>query len=151
MLNRPKLSLRIALLSVSRPSCYPKYCKYEGGIAIPRKKRSMLSSYGLIGKVHLESDWQEEELFAEIRSVFANAMSNDEAFPFQILLLTGSGTKSLTVPSLSSSFKWTPKEVAGRADSSVYILAGKNLKDEVNVIVVLFVCKWASMVFQKAN
>ncbi len=111
----------------------------------------MLSSYGLIGKVHLESDWQEEELFAEIRSVFASAMSNDEAFPFKILLLTGSGTKSLTVPSLSYSFKWTPKEVAGRADSSVYILAGKNLKNEVNVIVVLFVCKWASMVFQKAN
>ena len=55
----------------------------------------------------------------------------EEDFPFCVLLMTGSGTKSLMKPSLSSSFKWTPKEVAGRADSCVYILAEKKLKNEV--------------------
>ena len=126
---------------VCLPTCYPEYCKTSGGIAIPRKKRSVLSAHGLIGKIHLESHWSEEELFAEIRSVFADPMENDPTFPFRILLPTGSGTKSLTVPSLSSSFKWTPKEVAGRVDSSIYILSEKKLKNEViNSIVIVLSC-----------
>lgn len=58
-------------------------------------------------------------------------MGNDPNFPFDILQSTGSGTKSLVVPALSSSFKWTPKEVAGRGDSTVYILCRKALKIEV--------------------
>ena len=45
--------------------------------------------------------------------------------------MTGAGTKSLVVPALSSSFKWTPKEVAGRADSTIYILCKRKLKNEV--------------------
>ena len=116
---------------VCLPSCYPQYCKSGGGIAIPRKKRSVLAANGLIGKIHLESDWSEDEVFAEIRSVFSDPMDGDASFPFKILLLTGSGTKSLTIPSLSSSYRWIRKEVAGRADSFIYMLAKKGLKNEV--------------------
>lgn len=113
------------------PSCYQEVSKSGKDIAIPRKKRAILASNGLIGKVHLESDWTEDEVFAEIRSVFSNAMANDTQFPFTILLPTGSGTKSLTVPSLSLSFVWTPKEVAGKSQNTIYILAQKSLKLEV--------------------
>ena len=74
----------------------------------------MFANQGLIGKVHLES-----ELFIEVRSVFKDVMGADENFPFTFLVPTGGGLKSLTKPALSSSFKWTPKEVAGRSDSTI--------------------------------
>lgn len=115
---------------VCLPSCYVESSR-ASDIPIPRKKRSILAASGLIGKIHLESDWLEEEVFAEIRSVFASAMGGDCSFPFKILLPTGSGTKSLAIPSLSSSYRWTPKEVARRADNSVYILAESKLSNEV--------------------
>ena len=114
------------------PLCYSKYCSTpSSGIAIPRKKH-ILAAQGLLGKVHLESDWSENDVFSEIRSVFSKPMGNDAMFPFDILQLTGSGTKSLVIPALSSSFKWTPKEVAGRADSTIYIMCKKKLKNEVH-------------------
>ena len=69
---------------VCLPSCYPQYCKSGGGIALPRKKRSVLAANGLIGKIHLESDWSEDEVFAEIRSVFSDPMDGDASFPFKI-------------------------------------------------------------------
>ena len=94
-------------------------------------RRAILAANGLIGKIHLESNWTEEDVFAEICSIFSDAMKNDDAFPFKMLLPTGSGTKSLTIPSLSSSYKWTPKEVAGKSGSTVYILAEKRLKVQV--------------------
>ena len=64
--------------------------------------------------------------------VFHDAMGGDVNFPLTFQLPTGGGLKSLTKPALSFSFKWTPKEVAGKADSTIYILAGKELKNEVN-------------------
>ena len=113
--------------------CLPK--TYEDGsenaIAIPRKKRSLLARHGLIGKIHLESHWSEEELFAEVCSVFSNAMGDNVSFLFTFLVPTGGGSKTLTKPVVSATFKWTPKEVAGKADSTIYILAGKELKNEV--------------------
>lgn len=96
-----------------------------------KKKKFILAAQGLTGKVHLESDWGEEQVFNEIRSVFSEAMGNDSNFPFEILQLAGTGIKSLIVPALSSSFKWTPKEVAGRYDSTIYILCKKNIANEV--------------------
>ena len=113
------------------PSCYPECTASQKDIAIPRKKRAILAANGLIGKIHLESDWMEDDVFAEIRSVFCDVMEEDDTFPFKILLPTGSGTESLTIPSLSSSYKWTPKEVAGKAGSTIYILAEKVLKVQV--------------------
>ena len=50
----------------------------------------------------IEIDWTEDKIFADIRLVLSNAMVNNTQFPLTILLLTGSGTKSLTVPFLSS-------------------------------------------------
>ena len=117
---------------VCLPFCYSKWCRTpSSGIAIPRKKKCILAAHGLVGKVHLESDWSEDDVFNEIRSVFSEPMNNDPAFPFDMLQLTGTGTKTLGVPALSSSFRWTPKEVAGRADSTIYILCKKNLSNEV--------------------
>lgn len=114
--------------------CLPKsYPDARGeSISIPRKKRPLLAQHGLIGKIHLESDWSEDELFGEVRTVFKDAMGDDPNFPFNFLVPTGGGSKSLTKPVVSASFKWTSKEVAGRADSTIYILAGKELKNEVN-------------------
>ena len=114
------------------PFSYAKYCSTpNGGISIPRKKKSVLAAHGLIGKVHLESNWSEDEVYDEIRSVFSEPMSNDSTFPFDILQYTGAGSKSLAVPALSSSFKWTPREVAGRRGTTIYIVCKKNLNNEV--------------------
>ena len=49
-------------------------------------------------------------------SVFRDAMGPDLNFPFKFLVSTGGGSKS---------------EVAGRADSTIYILAKKELRNEV--------------------
>ncbi len=116
---------------VCLPFCYSKFFGSEtNGIPVPRKKKSILAGHSLIGKIHLESDWS-EEVFNEL--FFCGPMQNESNFPFDILQLAGSGTKSLVVPALSSSFKWTPKEVAGRYDSTVYILCKKNIMNEVCV------------------
>lgn len=64
---------------VCLPSCYVESLK-SSDIPIPRKK---WAANGLIGKIHLESDWTEEEVFAEIRSVFSSAMGDDSTFPLQ--------------------------------------------------------------------
>ena len=37
----------------------------------------------------------------------------------------------LTKPVVSTTFKWVSKEVAGSADSTIYILAEKELRNEV--------------------
>lgn len=70
----------------------------------------MLAKYGLIGMIHLESYWDQDDLFAEVRSVFKDAMNDDSNFPFLFLVPTGGGSKSLTKPVLSSNFKWTPSK-----------------------------------------
>ena len=49
------------------PKSYPEAC--GGNIIVPRKKRALFASRGLIGKIHLESDWSEDEVFAEVHSV----------------------------------------------------------------------------------
>ena len=43
-------------------------------IAVPRRKRAVLATNG---KIHLENIWLEDDVFAEIRSVFSDAMEND--------------------------------------------------------------------------
>ena len=93
----------------------------------------MLAANGLIGKLHLESMWSQEEVFSEIRSVLQDVIENDAHFPFKILLSIGSGTKCLAIPSLSGTYKWTQREVAGRADTCIYILVEKDLKNEVHI------------------
>ena len=48
------------------------------------------------------------EVESEVRSVFGKAMGNRGDFPFSFLQPTGAGSRTLMVPSVSSSFEWTP-------------------------------------------
>ena len=64
-----------------------------------------------------------------ILHVFSDAMGGDSDFPFTILQPAGGASRSLVVPSLSSSFRWTASTVAGKnAKVPIYILAGADLK-----------------------
>ena len=63
---------------------------------------------------------------SEICSVFKGPMQNNPVFPFLYLQATGGGSKSLTIPSQSDSFQWTPQQVARRLagqSGTIYILA----------------------------
>ena len=84
--------------------------KIKGGnFMYPRGKyRAYLARSGLIGKLHLTSIMSDEEVVAEICTIFKEQMNNNPHFPFVYLQSTGGGSKSLTIPSQSSSFKWTP-------------------------------------------
>ena len=85
--------------------CLPKSLGNEGEIIIPRAaSRAELASKGLTGKIHLESWMNEQEVMSEIRSVFQGPMNSDPAFPFSVLQCAGAGSRSLTIPSVSSSF-----------------------------------------------
>ena len=82
-------------------------------LSIPRgKARTHLKSNGLCGKIRLMSDMNECDILEEIRSTFKDAMGHNPNFHIQFLQTGGGGSKSLSVPSVSSSFSWTAKEVA---------------------------------------
>ena len=111
--------------------CLPKSeLGKDGIIRIPRKKsvHDFLAMNKLIGKIHLTSDMSEGAVFTEIRSVFEGPMAGDPNFRFKILQTCGGGSKTLSAPVLSSSFKWTAGAVAGRNSKvPVYILAEDDL------------------------
>ena len=111
--------------------CLPKSFGDEGEIAVPRAAtRAELASVGLTGKIHLESWMNEQEVMAEIRSVFQGPMHSDPAFPFGILQCAGSGSRSLTIPSVSFSFQWTAKQVIQAAGQGyIYIIAHRDLQN----------------------
>ena len=74
--------------------------------------------------------FSKQSVATEIRSIFKGPMNNDPNFPFLYLQPTGCGSKSLTIPSQSSTFRWTPQQVArlsGQA-GSIYIQAQSELK-----------------------
>ena len=82
-------------------------------LPIPKgKARTSLQARGLCGKIRLHSEMSESQVLNEVRSTFQEAMCQDDNFPFCFLQTGGGGTKSLTVPTASSSFTWTAKEVA---------------------------------------
>lgn len=104
----------------------------------PRGKyRAWLGSCGLIGKIRLMSSMSVEEVNIEICSVFGKAMGDRKDFPFVFLQPTGTGSKTLTVPSVSSSFCWTASQVAklGQNKQSIYIMAKDKLECEVIIII----------------
>lgn len=111
--------------------CLPKsHLGKDGLVRIPRKKsrRDYLAMNKLIGKICLTSDMSEGAIFREIRSVFEAPMAGNPIFPFKILQSCGGGSKTLSAPVLSSSFKWTADAIAGRnAKVPVYILAQDDL------------------------
>ena len=128
---------------VCLPHSYMKMFSTNGVMPIPRKKKDILASFGLVGRLHLESDWLESEVITEIRSTFSENVTED--IQFQFLQFTGTGTKSLMIPKVSSSYTWTPKEVAGRADRPIYLLLLADLKNEVKISYIskcirLFIC-----------
>lgn len=112
----------------------------EGGIKsipIPRgKARSQLVKLGLQGKVTLSSAMSEEAIMEEIRSAFTEAMGNNPSFPFIFLQVSGCGTKTLAVPSLSASFKWSAQEVCKLGKQCIYILAQQKLVVEMIKVLV---------------
>ena len=105
--------------------CLPKFYAADGAttLKIPRSASEFLAKNGLIGKIRLSSDMNETEIFHEIRSVFNDAMDGNQKFRFKILQIAGGSCKSLSLPSLLASFKWTASSVAGRnAKTPIYIL-----------------------------
>ena len=108
---------------VCLPKSYMDLFASDGVLPVPRKKKDILASFDLVGKVHLESDWTAAEVVAEIQSIFSEKL-RDENCDFKFLQFTGTGTKSLIVPKVSASYQWTPKEVAGQADRPVTVTEG---------------------------
>lgn len=67
---------------------------------------------------------KEGDIFREIRSVFRVPMGNSKTFPFVILQPSGGDSRSLIVPELSDSFRWSASAVAGRNSKvPIYVLA----------------------------
>ena len=84
----------------------------------------MLGRNGLMGKIRLSSSMSEEMIMDEIRSVFRRPMEDKDNFMFPILQPSGGSSKSLSIPALSSSYKWTAGAVAGKnSKMPIYILA----------------------------
>lgn len=114
-------------------ACLPKrFAKKEDAlIPIPRKReiRQFLAVNKLVGKIQLKSNMDEKEMFREIRSVFRGPMDEDSSFPFSILQPSGGGSRTLMVPELSHSYRWTASSLAGgNAKTPIYILAEDALK-----------------------
>lgn len=112
--------------------CLPKYFRKPGENCIPYprgKLRTMLGSEGLIGKVHLTSDMTIEDVGREIRSTFCGPMGASDSFNFSFLQATGGSSRSLSVPSVSPSFRWTAQQVAklGNQRNTIYIIAEDDL------------------------
>lgn len=112
--------------------CLPKWFAKRGDvIKIPRKKpmRHFLAVNKLLGKIQLNSSMGEDEIFDEIRSVFHVPMDGDSGFPFKILQPSGGDSRSLMIPELSHSYRWTASAVAGRnAKTPIYIIADEPLE-----------------------
>ena len=71
----------------------------------------------------------EEEIFKEMRSVLRAPMGGDTLFEFKVLQPAGGTSKSLAVPSLSSSFEWTASGICGKNSKvPIYILAVDELQ-----------------------
>ena len=66
----------------------------------------------------------ELHIFDEIRSIFRSPMNEDMEFSIRILQMSGGGSKTLTIPVVSSTYKWTASAVAGKnAKCPIYVLA----------------------------
>ena len=88
---------------------------------------------GLIGKIELTSEMDEDCIMAEIRSVFSQAMNHDPSFPFKILQSTGGGCKCLSVPATSTHYHWSASQVVSACGQGpIYILAGDVLQVPVS-------------------
>lgn len=103
--------------------CLPSTFENNGNVRIPKGvAREYLGRNGLIGKVVINSSMNQNEIYDEIRSIFRAAMSYKKNF--KLLQPIGGSGKSLIIPAISSSYRWTASVVAGKnAKMPVYILA----------------------------
>lgn len=62
-------------------------------------------------------------------------MGGNYDFPFHFLQPTGAGSRSLSVPAMSTSFRWSAQQVAklGANKQTIYILAMDKLELECKV------------------
>ena len=110
-----------------------------GEVIVPRrKKRSLLATAGLVGKVEIDSGMSQDDVHREICEVFGEPMGlspedikNDRLFPFYYLQRAGAGSRSLCVPSVKDTFQWNGKQVASlaKAGSFIYLMARDNCQD----------------------
>ena len=71
----------------------------------------------------------EDDIFAEVGSVFGTAIGQDPDFLFVFLQRCGPGSNTLTAPSVSSSFSWAAKEVVHLAGQGcLYVRAESDLE-----------------------
>lgn len=49
----------------------------DGVLSIPCKKKDILASFDLVGKIYLESDWTAAEVVAEMKSTFSETMKDE--------------------------------------------------------------------------
>lgn len=124
----PRISLNVQSTQVWDRDivCLPWSIELSLQFSYPRGKyRTKLAEKGLIGKIRLTSTMSVEDVENEVRYVFYGPMGGRDDFCFDFLQPTGVGTKTLTVPSVSSSFRWTAQQVAklGSNKQSIYIVA----------------------------
>ena len=108
--------------------CLPK--ESDGlEILIPRgSSRSALAGKGLIGKLTLSSYMDEQEIRELICEVFQGAFGGDKQYPFKFLQCAGGGSKFLTKPCTTGTFKWNAKEIISAAGKgAIYIIAEKKM------------------------
>ena len=66
-------------------------------------------------------------------------MREDPIFPFTVLQAAGGTSKSLMIPSLSTSYRWTASAVAGKnAKVPIYTLAEADLEVSPEAIEIIF-------------
>jgi len=133
--------------------CLPHYTKTKNGvISIPRgSRRSFLASkeIGLMGKIEFSSYWPPERMRREVCRLFAKPFGTTEVeiesgklFGFEYLQRTGAGSRTLCVPSVSSNYEWSGRQVATLSKSGgvIYILANEDipiLTEIVSIIILI--------------
>ena len=97
----------------------------HGRFAIPSSipRGGTRADLGLVGKVRLTSDMLEHEILEEIRSAFAEPMSNNPNFQFVFLQTSGAGSNTLTIPSVSASYRTSKELVKMAGQGCLYIKA----------------------------
>ena len=121
-------------------------------IKIPRKPqdREYLAKNHLIGKIRLNSSMNEDQIFQEIRSVFAIPMKKDSLFQFKVLQTAGGSSKCLILPSLSDSYEWTASAICGKNSKvPIYIMAVDDLlvcSNIFNPMTIVCACNVVSMI-----
>ena len=69
---------------MSSTMLYAVTVSVDGIMPIPHKKKDTLVTFGLVSRIHLESDWTEDEVKAKVRSAFNDATGGDNSFPFRL-------------------------------------------------------------------